>query len=267
MTLIGSAASRRALLQQVWAMVQTRAEAASLVVSLQKNAVMQGVALYAVAALAASACITALIFFIAVAVAPEHRALALGLVVLALAGIAAFAAVSATRHLKRDTALIADFTKGLRLDFAMINLALKDSEPDDEKDFEKREKAKTSVREAAADKASTPSTADGGQINPAGPSVAAASAAMTAASPPAPSVGVEPAVGATATSPAGEAALREEAVARTAMLDGDGAGADATAAGAIPDGTTEREMPEPPLTPPAGMTTRTTREYRPNGSA
>ena len=92
------------------------------------------------------------------------------------------------------------------------------------------------MREAAADKAVTPSTADGGEINPAGPSIAAASAAMTAASPPAPSVGVEPAVGATATSRAEEAALREEAVARTAMLDGDGAGADATAAGAIPDG-------------------------------
>ena len=44
-------------------MVQTRAEAASLVVSLQKTAVVQGVALYAVAALAASACVTALILF------------------------------------------------------------------------------------------------------------------------------------------------------------------------------------------------------------
>jgi len=90
---------------------------------------------------------------------------------------------------------------------------------------------------------------------------------MTAASPPAPSVGVESASAASSTSPAEQAAMREEAVARTAMLDGDGTRADATAAGAIPEGTTEREMPEPPLTPPAGMTTRTTREYRPNGSA
>jgi len=223
---------------------------------------MQGLALYAVAALAASACITALIIFIAVAVPPEHRALALGLVVLALAGLAAFAAMSATRHLRRDTALIADFTKGLRLDMAMINLALKDPEPEDDKAQEKREKAKTAVREAAADKATTPSTADGGEINPTGPSVAAASAAMTAASPPAPSVRVEPAAGSTA----GDAALRKEAVARTAMRDG-GEMLDATVASTLPDGTTEREMPEPPVGAPAGMTARTTREYRPNGSA
>jgi uncharacterized membrane protein YqjE len=262
MMLIGSAASRRALLRQVWAMVQTRAEAASLVVSLQKNAVVQGLALYAVAALTASACITALIFFIAVAVAPEHRALALGLVVLALAAATAFAVIRATRQLRRDTALIADFTKGLRLDFAMINLALKDPEPDDEQELDKRERAKTAVREAAADKAGTPSTADGGAINPSGPSVAAATAAMSAASPPAPDVPVEPAATASSTPPG---SIRDEAVARTAMRDG---GEEAvTESSTISDAATEREMPEPPLTVPDGMTTRPTREYRPNGSA
>ncbi len=132
--LIGSATSRRALLRQLWAMVQTRAEAASLVVSLQKTAVIQGVALYAVAALAASACVTALILFVAVATPPEYRALALGLVVLTLLGTAIFAAMRASRQIRRDTALIADFWKGLRLDLAMINLALKDPDPDDDEE-------------------------------------------------------------------------------------------------------------------------------------
>ena len=180
--LIGSATSRRALLRQLWAMVQTRAEAASLVVSLQKTAVVQGVALYAVAALAASACVTALILFVAVATPPEYRALALGLVVLTLLGTAIFAAMRASRQIRRDTALIADFWKGLRLDLAMVNLALNDPTPDDDEEIAKRERAKAAVREAAAEKAVTPSTAEDGAVTPTGPSVAAASAAMTAAS-------------------------------------------------------------------------------------
>ena len=64
MTLAGPSTSRRALLRHLWAMVQTRTEAAALVVSLQKTAVMQGVALFAVAALAASAFVTAVIVLI-----------------------------------------------------------------------------------------------------------------------------------------------------------------------------------------------------------
>ena len=54
------------------------------------------------------------------------RALALGLVVLALLGTAIFAAMRASQQIRRDTALIADFWKGLRLDLAMVNLALND---------------------------------------------------------------------------------------------------------------------------------------------
>jgi len=266
--LIGSAASRRVLLRQIWAMVQTRAEAASLVVSLQKTALIQGAALYAVAALATSAFITALIFFIAVAVPAEYRTLVLGLVVLALAGAAVFAAMKAGQLVKRDTALIADFTKGLRLDLAMINLALEDPEPDDEAEMAKRERAKAAVREAAADKANTPSTAEGGEASPTGPSVAAATAAMTAAA---------AATGATGStmppaapeSEARAAASLDEAVVRTAMRDGDGAadGLDAEAEAALPAAATEREKPEPPWTAPDSLTTTTTREYRSNGTA
>ena len=161
-------------------MVQTRAEAASLVVSLQKTAVVQGVALYAVAALAASACVTALILFVAVATPPEYRALALGLVVLTLLGTAIFTAMRASRQIRRDTALIADFWKGLRLDLAMVNLALNDPDPDDD-EIAKRERAKAAVREAAAEKAVTPSTAEDGAVTPTRAERAGRSAAMSAA--------------------------------------------------------------------------------------
>ena len=264
--LIGSAASRRVLLRQIWAMVQTRAEAASLVVSLQKTALIQGAALYAVAALATSAFITALIFFIAVAVPAEYRTLVLGLVVLALAGAAVFAAMKAGQLVKRDTALIADFTKGLRLDLAMINLALEDPEPDDEAEMAKRERAKAAVREAAADKANTPSTAEGGESSPTGPSAAAATAAMTAAAAATVASTMPPSAPESETR---AAALRDEAVARTAMRDGDEAadGSDAGAEAALPAAATEREMPEPPWTAPDSLTTSTTREYRSNGTA
>ena len=52
-------------------------------------------------------------------------------------------------------------------------------EPDDDEEIAKRERAKAAVREAAAEKAVTPSTAEDGAVTPTGPSVAAASAAMT----------------------------------------------------------------------------------------
>jgi hypothetical protein len=72
MMLAGPSTSRRALLRHLWAMVQTRTEAAALVVSLQKTAVMQGVALLAVAA-RRRVPVTAVIVLIAVA-APQNGA-------------------------------------------------------------------------------------------------------------------------------------------------------------------------------------------------
>jgi uncharacterized membrane protein YqjE len=258
MMLAGPSTSRRALLRHLWAMVQTRTEAAALVVSLQKTAVMQGAALFAVAALAASAFVTAVIVLIAVAAPPEWRVLALGLVVLALLLTAVFTAMAAGRRLRRDTALIADFSKGLRLDLAMVNLALKDPETEDQEKLDAREKAKDAVREAAAAKAGTPSTAEDGAISTAGPSMAAASAAMTAAAPSGahirPHVGTDHAAGIGA-----ERAPPEQALPPDQVTDAQ--------AGAIPEGATEREMPKPPVTPPEAMVTPPIREHRTHGTA
>lgn len=261
MMLAGPSTSRRALLRHLWAMVQTRTEAAALVVSLQKTAVMQGVALFAVAALTASAFVTAVIVLIAVATPPEWRVPALGLVVLALLLTAVFTAMAAGRRFRRDTALIADFSKGLRLDLAMINLALKDPETEDQEKLDSREKAKDAVREAAAAKAGTPSTAEDGTISTTGPSMAAASAAMTAAAPSGahirPDVRTDPVAG-----------IGTERTAATQAPPADAADQIAAArADAIPEGATEREMPEPPVTPPEAMVTPPIREHRTHGSA
>jgi uncharacterized membrane protein YqjE len=250
-------------------MAQTRAEAAALVVSLQKTAVMQGVALYAAAALAASASITAVIVLVAVAAPPEWRVAALGAVVVLLLLATAFAAMRAGRQLRRDAALIADFSKGLRLDLAMLNLALKDPNPEDSEELSKRERAQDAVREAAAEKASTPSTAEGGEISPLGPSVAAATAAARAASP----LGTatdprEPAPDSTAVSGTPPPGPEGSVGMRAASLDPE---TEPPAAfdqpGAVAPGATEREMPEPPVTPPEAMTTRQSREHRKHGSA
>jgi uncharacterized membrane protein YqjE len=176
--------SRRALLRHLWAMVQTRAEAATLVVKLQRTAVTQGLAMYAIAAMAAMSFMTALIVLIAVAVPPGWRVLALGIVTVALLATVIYAVVTASRRLTHDANLIADFTRGLKLDLAMINLALKDADVDDEEESAKREHAKEAVRKAAADKAATPSTAEDSRAPSAGgPAANAAAAAMQAAAP------------------------------------------------------------------------------------
>ena len=176
--------SRRALLRHLWAMIQTRAEAATLVVKLQRTAVTQGLAMYAIAAMAAMSFMTALIVLIAVAAPPGWRVLALGIVTVALLATVIYAAVTASRRLTHDANLIADFTRGLKLDLAMINLALKDADVDDEKESAKREQAKEAVRKAAAEKAATPSTAEGSRAPSAGgPAGNAAAAAMQAAAP------------------------------------------------------------------------------------
>lgn len=179
--------SRRALLRHLWSMLQTRAEAAGLVLSLQRSALGRGLAWYAVAAMAAMALMFALLLLIALGTPPEYRALVLGLVTLALFGVAAYCAVHAKHELTRDAALITDFTTGLRLDLAMVNLALKDPQATDEEKLAAREHAKDKVRDAAEDKAAaTMSAADSASGTAAGdesPGLESAAAAMRAVTP------------------------------------------------------------------------------------
>jgi len=240
-------------------MVQTRAEAATLVVKLQRTAVTQGLMMYGIAAMAAMSFMTALIVLIAVAAPPAWRVPVLFLVTAALLGTAIYAVLSAGRKVARDAKLIADFSRGIKLDLAMINLALQDAEPDDEEKLEKRERTKTAVREAAAEKAATPSTAEGG-VAPSmdGPSMGAAAAAMHAASP----AGSDPdATAPAATQSVPGSSSRFESIGSTTG-DGDGrarsvgSGAYATTGSAdhLTAAATEREMPEPPLTTPEAMT-------------
>jgi hypothetical protein len=177
------------LLRHLWAMAQTRAEAAGLVLQLQRTAVAQGLLFGAIAAVAGMAFTTAAIVWIAVVAPPEWRGWALGVVALGLLGAAYFAARTAGKRLRRDAGLIADYSRGLKLDLAMVNLALKDPAAEDPEEVAKRERAKQAVREAAMAKAAAPSTAEGGGAPaPEGPSVATAQAAMKAASAPRPDV-------------------------------------------------------------------------------
>jgi len=165
-------------------MVQTRAEAAILVVQLQRTAMTQGLLFFGIAAVTALSFMTAVIVWIAVAAPPSWRGWALGLLTLALLAAAVFSAVTAGARIRRDAGLIADYSRGLKLDLAMINLALKDPDTEDEEKLAERERAKEKVREAAAEKAATPSTAESGAPPAAeGPSVDAAAAAMRAAAP------------------------------------------------------------------------------------
>ena len=165
-------------------MIQTRAEAAGLVVQLQRTAVTQGLIFGGVAAVTGLSFMTAVIVWIAVAAPPEWRGWALGIVAVALLAAAIFAAVTAGRKITRDSALIADYSKGLKLDLAMITLALKDEDTEDEEKLAERERAKEKVREAAAEKAAAPSTAEGGDSPaPGGPAMESATAAMRAAAP------------------------------------------------------------------------------------
>lgn len=165
-------------------MVQTRAEAAGLVVQLQRAAVTQGLLFYAIAAVTGLSFMTAVIVWIAVVAPPSWRGWALGIVAIALLATAIFAVVEAGRQISRDAALIADYSKGLKLDVAMINLALKDPDADDEEKLAERERARQKVREAAAEKAAAPSTAEGGEVSSRdGPAGQSAEAAMRAATP------------------------------------------------------------------------------------
>jgi uncharacterized membrane protein YqjE len=163
--------SRRALLRHLWGMVQTRTEAAAVVVGLQRAALTQGLVFGAVAVLAASAFLTAVIVLVAVAAPPQWRAPALGAIAVLLLGTAAAGAFGAVGKLRRDAALIADFKQGLRLDLALVNLALRDPDTEDDEKLEARERARRAVQEAAEAKADTATDA-----------TAAASATATAES-------------------------------------------------------------------------------------
>lgn len=168
-------------------MVQTRAEAAGLVLSLQRSALGRGLAWYAVAAMAAMAFMFALLLLIALGTPEEYRALVLGLVTLSLFGVAAWCALHAKQQLARDTALITDFTTGLRLDLAMVNLALKDPDTDDAEQLEEREHAQAKVREAADDRTDSTMSAAGSASGTASGDAAldleSSAAAMRAAAP------------------------------------------------------------------------------------
>lgn len=176
--------SRRALLRHLWAMVQTRTEAAFLVVQLQRSALGQGLVYYGVAAIAAMSFVVAAVVLIAVAVPAPWNAIVLALLAGVLLVGALFGVSRGTARLQRDAALIADFSRGLKLDLAMINLALKDPDTEDEEKLAERERAKVAVREAAAAKAAAPSTAEGTDQPAAdGPAMNAAAGAMRAAGP------------------------------------------------------------------------------------
>jgi uncharacterized membrane protein YqjE len=165
-------------------MIQTRAEAAGLVVQLQRTAVTQGLLFGGIAAVTGLSFMTAVIVWIAVAAPPSWRGWALGIVSVSLLAAAIFAAVTAGRKITRDAGLIADYSSGLKLDLAMISLALKDPDTEDEDKLAERERAKEKVREAAAEKAAVPSTAEGGEAPSAdGPAMQSATAAMRAAAP------------------------------------------------------------------------------------
>lgn len=133
-------------------MLQTRAEAAGLVLSLQRSALGRGLAWYAVAAMAAMALMFALLLFIAFGMPAEYRATALGLATLALFGATAYCVVRARQELTRDSALLADFATGLRLDLAMVNLALKDPATNGEQESEARERATDEVHDPAEER-------------------------------------------------------------------------------------------------------------------
>ncbi len=121
--------SRLALLRHLWSMMQTRGEAAGLVLRLQRDALGRGLAWFAVAALAATAFVFSLLLLVALGTPEEYRVAVLSGLALALLVLAIGCVYGAQRRFARDQGLIADFTAGLRLDLAMVNLALKDPEP------------------------------------------------------------------------------------------------------------------------------------------
>jgi hypothetical protein len=99
--------------------------------------------------MAAMAFVVSLLLLIALGTPPEYRMWVLGGVSMLLLAIAAYCSMHARQQLTRDAALIGDFTKGLRLDLAMVNLALKEPETADAEPLAAREPAETEVPAAA----------------------------------------------------------------------------------------------------------------------
>lgn len=239
-------------------MIQTRAEAAGLVVQLQRTAVTQGLIFGGIAAVTGLSFMTALIVWIAVAAPPSWRGWALGILAVGLLAAAIFAALTASRKITRDSALIADYSKGLKLDLAMISLALKDADTEDEEKLAERERAKEKVREAATEKAAAPSTAEGGETPaPGGPAMESANAAMRAAAPrpdvpPAgPDAEREAAARPDLLRPAATAASATEPRPRVAgyAMTGGGTYATTSAPSTTAAAATEREMPDEAVLP------------------
>ena len=82
-------------------MIQTRAEAAGLVVQLQRTAVTQGLIFGGVAAVTGLSFMTAVIVWIAVAAPPSWRGWALGIVSVAVLATAIFASITGTLKITR----------------------------------------------------------------------------------------------------------------------------------------------------------------------
>jgi uncharacterized membrane protein YqjE len=249
-------------------MVQTRAEAAVLVVQLQRTAVTQGLLFYGVAAVTALSFMTAVIVWIAVAAPPPWRGWLLGILSVALLAAAIYSVLTAGKKIRRDASLIADFSRGIKLDLAMITLALKDPETEDEDKLAERERAKTKVREAAAEKVSTPSTAEGADApSAANASVESAAAAMRAAAPGSPAAKSKAAdADEPAGRPAGDAGYAFTAGGSYASTVGT-----PSSNGGLPEAVTEREVPEPalvrPLNPPANPADQDSERKQRHGSA
>lgn len=257
-------------------MIQTRAEAAGLVVQLQRTAVTQGLLFGGIAAVTGLSFMTAVIVWIAVAAPPEWRGWALGIVAVALLAAAVFAAITASRKITRDAGVIEDYSRGLKLDLAMISLALKDPDTEDEEKLAERERAKEKVREAAAEKAAAPSTAEGGETSsPDGPSVQSAQAAMRAAaprpdvSPAGPDAEREAAARPDLLRPAatasGTAATQSPSAVSGYALTGGGRYATTTAP-TSPAAATEREMPDEAVRPEDVRSTLDERDSTPRQS-
>lgn len=177
-------AGRRALLQHVWAMVQTRAEAAGLVLQLQQAAWRRGLAWYGIAAVASLALVMTLVLLVALGTPAAYRAGALVLLAAVLLAALVACVSIARRQWARDAALVSDFRAGLKLDLALVNLALRDPEATDEDARLGRERARAAVREAVDDRAGVPATGEGVVVPDAGgPDRATATAAARADTP------------------------------------------------------------------------------------
>jgi uncharacterized membrane protein YqjE len=148
--------TRHELLRQLWAMLQTRAEAGVLVLQLQRDALTRGLAWYAVAAVVSLSFVIALVLLVAFGTPAEYRLGALALLCVLLLLAAGGCVLAARRRIARDAGLIAAFTDGLRLDLALLNQALQDPAKVDRQERLDREQAGPGSAEAATGGATRP---------------------------------------------------------------------------------------------------------------